>query len=420
MRGKKFSTIEYLLFPILIIGIWIFQYLLPLWFVFIPVEDRHQVINYFIKSDASAIKAFVIGTFFIMMLLAGYMFAVWKLPSCKFTRLKAIEPTGSIMVIAWGSVAVGLMSLLFFVEINHGIIKALVFGRFRHAKIIGGSGWLFHLSWLMLAGFAMISEMNFYKKKILLWFFLFAILLIFSFVSVLGGRLKASFFIIIPFFVWMVLNARGISIKAMVCATCALAIFIYSWAWAIAGFRAGLLVSVDSEMGFSGIDPVTTSTGAGFLEYFHTLLFVELNKLLVLGSAIGLDEEGVLHGATFFYLIFPFSLLFDFDGQIPGNYVARMVIPGNYGFWGGLPGDLYLNVGLWGGLFSILFGAVAGFFRFVFLKKLRIPSLWVVFMCASCVLVGFGLNRWPEWVMISSFLAALRYCTISVGGRKGA
>lgn len=315
---------------------------------------------------------------------------------------------------------VGTTSLLLFVEANLGIADAITTGNFRSAKIMGGTGWLFHLSWMSLAAIALICEMDFGRNRARSFLFLGLLVFIFTLFSILGGRLKASYFILLPFLVWAVQNASHLSLKRVIISAAGLLLFLYVHAWAIAEYRASFVLvqvgggpaaGVVPEGG--GQAPTTVlkveSDGGGILDYISTLIFVELNKLLVLASTIELGEQGALKGNTLYYLVFPLSLILSFDGQIPGNYISRLILPGDYGFWAGLPGDLYLNMGLWGVFLCFMIGAVIGLSRYILLFRLKSPSLWVVLMCAVSVLLAFGLNRWPEWVMIGSYLVALRF-----------
>ncbi|HVF12579.1 MAG TPA: O-antigen polymerase [Actinomycetota bacterium] len=322
----------------------------------------------------------------------------WVVLEGSYGESKVVKPQSRSALPLKAGMAVGLLSLVIFVELNGSFLTAVYTGYFRSLTVDRG-GAFFYLGLILIPSAVILVSVDGVTLRLLR---IAPSVLAASWYFILGGRARAATPLLAAVLTLRCLGAN--SAKRSIMKGVALAVTI--------GFISLLIA-------FSGSVYRATDRGDGwsysirsFQDYLSTSLIADIGNLHSLAAATT-RPPGDLQGATFIgNLLWPLSKALGLPSQSAGVFLVRDLNESDRpsGLHASLIGDAYINFGARGvAIVCFLFGAAVKVIYLLWRKRLIHPAIYALSLVYALRIFLETIEKWPETLVVLGFGTGLLY-----------
>jgi oligosaccharide repeat unit polymerase len=334
----------------------------------------------------------------VMLLATGFG---WLLGMNRFRASRGtLHPVPGRSDLAVTAVIIGAASLVLFVASNADLVAVVVSGGFRGTAIQEGTGFLYYLSFAMLAGVAVLTEFR-AERRISTIALIAPALVVGLLYFVLGGRARMITPVAVALLIlWYRHGMHQWRPSLRWIRRVALGAGVAVWLFYVgAMYRAGRLTT---QVAFSLSD---------FYHYLSAAIVEDVGQLHGLAGAIKVGASTV--GP--WYAIYPFLWPFNTWVSLPAGDVDRLdgimkfrSPDRSWGFHSGVPGDLYLAFGVAGVVAGGILVGLALALCYRRFRAGRIPfAIYALFLVYGIRVFFEGLGKWSELLTVVAMALAL-------------
>ncbi len=396
------TTRDYLNPIFLLVVLGLVRFSIPAWMVSLGLQHRIPLLDFMGLTEANWRLGHVLAVLALLALALGWLLV----PAATNGGSPSLRLSRGALDAGLVGMALGLAFLVVFVGANVTSLGAtIVEGSFRATTIREGTGPFFHLSLMLISSSVIVSA--YLVGRGLPWYAAGLPALISSLAFlVLGGRVRAVTPLLVAILLLWYRRKDRSNWPAPRLSTLLKGLAI--------GVPSALLVTViGQDYRNKGLSPAVLSSLVsptelrGMLEY---TMLIDIGSLHALaGSA--LLGPGTLAGQTFTILIWPISQVLALPSRSAGVYLVEAT-SGLYGRkWGihaTLPGDSYLNFGLYGLVVSCLvLGLLIRWAYRGFRSGKLHGALYGVIAVYSFRIFLETIEKWPEMWLVGGYTFAI-------------